>query len=398
MKRVAAHLTAVCVVVVLLGWVAACGRPTDPAQERVYRAREGKGDLVIAAAWPWDLRKELRYGEGLQLAVDEINARGGLGGRRLRIARYDDRESIDESGRVAQQIVADPDVVAVIGHLQSYTTLQCAPLYDAAGLVHIAPTATDPQLTARGHRRLFRLTFTDRSVGHQLADLAASRSWKRVALGYIRNDYGRNVANAFEARAPQHGIDVRVRSSYDPSEQVSEQTFQQILLEWSAAEIEAIVLAGEVPSAALLVAQARRRGIDVPVLGGDAMSSPGLMAVAGPAAEGAIVASFFHPALPRPEIAAFDAAFRKRYGEPPDAGSALGYDSVSLVAEGIRQAGSAVPEQVAAALHRLTAWPGVTGDFTFDANGDLVDRAVVFSVVREGTFELLPSSPRVGAP
>src|SRR5262245_20482099 len=93
-----------CLLLALAG--AACARP-EPAEERVRRARSGTGDLVLAAPWPWDLRQEIRYGDGLALAVDEVNAAGGIGGRRLRLARYDDREAIDQGRVVAQQIADD---------------------------------------------------------------------------------------------------------------------------------------------------------------------------------------------------------------------------------------------------------------------------------------------------
>lgn len=373
--------------VVLLS--AACGS-REPREERVRRAREGHGDLVIAAAWPWDLRKEIRYGEGMQMAVDEVNAGGGIGGRHLRVARYDDRESIDRGRIVAQQIADDPDVVAVIGHLQSYITVQTAGVYNQAGLVLVAPTATDPKLTQLGYPRVFRATFTDNSVGRHLAELVASQQRKNVAVYYIRNDYGRNLANAFEERARELGVAVAARNSYDPSEQASEQTFDQVLTEWKPMELDAILLAGEVPSAAIFVAQARRKGINVPIIGSDAMSSPALMAVAGAAAEGTTVASFFNPGEPRPEVDRFNQAFTAKYGVPPDAGSALGYDCVQLLAHAMKQAGSAVPEDVARALHALKDWPGVTGTFSFDEGGDAA-KPVIFSVVHDGRFEYLPA-------
>jgi branched-chain amino acid transport system substrate-binding protein len=368
---------------------AACG-PGEPREERVRRARDGRGDLVIAAAWPWVLRKEIRYGEGMQMAVDEVNAGGGVGGRHLRVARYDDSESIDRGRIVAQKIADDPDVVAVIGHLQSYITVQTAGVYNQAGLVLVAPTATDPKLTQLGYKQVFRATFTDKSVGRQLAELVASQQRRNVAVYYIRNDYGRNLANAFEERARELGVAVQARNSYDPSEQASERTFDQVLTEWKPVDLDAIVLAGEVPSAAIFVSQARRKGIDVPIIGSDAMSSPALMEVAGAAAEGTTVASFFNPDEPRPEVVRFNAAFTAKYGVPPDAGSALGYDCVQLLAHAMKQAGSAVPEDVARALHALKDWRGVTGAFSFDDGGDAA-KPVIFAVVRGGRFEYLPT-------
>jgi branched-chain amino acid transport system substrate-binding protein len=254
----------------------------------------------------------------------------------------------------------------------------------------VAPTATDPKLTQIGYTRVFRATFTDNSVGQHLAELVAAQQRKKVAVYYIRNDYGRNVANAFEERARQLGVAVQARNSYDPSEQASERTFDQVLTEWKPMDLDAILLAGEVPSAAIFVTQARRKGIDIPIFGGDAMSSPALMAVAGAAAEGTTVASYFNPDEPRPEVVRFKATFSAKYGAPPDAGSALGYDCVQLLAHAMKEAGSAVPEDVARALHALKGWRGVTGVFSFDEGGDAA-KPVIFSVVRGGHFEYVPA-------
>jgi len=372
-----------------------CAGVREPGRERIARARAGKGDITIAAAWPWELRKEIRYGEGLQMAMEEVNAEGGVAGRRLRLVRYDDKESIDEGRLVAQRIAQDPDVVAVIGHLQSYITVQAARVYDQAGLVLMAPTATAPDLTEQGFTRVFRATFTDETVGSQLADLAAARRLGSVGILYIRNTYGRNVANAFEMRAAQLGIRIAIRDSYDPSEQADARSFERILRVWKNQEIDVIMLAGEVPSAAIFVSQARAQGIEVPILGGDAMSSPGLMAVAGRAAEGMIVASFFHPDEPRQETARFVAAFQRRYGVAADAGSALGYDCVRVIARAMKQAGSVAPDDVAVALRTLAVNEGVTGTFRFDSHGEMVAKPIVMSIVRDGRFNYLaPVSSR----
>jgi branched-chain amino acid transport system substrate-binding protein len=370
--------------------LSACGQWRTPADERAIRSARARGDVVVAVAWPWELRKELRYGEGLEMAAEETNAAGGVNGRPLRLVRFDDHGSVDDGRLVAQRIAADPDIVAVIGHLQSYVTVPAAAIYDLSGLVLISPASTDPELTAHNYKRVFRTTFTDKAIGRQLAQFAAQRTLRRVAIYYIRNTYGRELANAFEERANEIGVAVVGRRSYDPSDEVTERTFEEIVREWKTLEMDAIFLAGEVPSAALFIAVARAAGIKVPILGGDAMSSPALMSVSGAAAEGTIVGSFFHPDEPRTEVRRFAQSFRKRYGAAPDVGSAVGYDAVRLLAHAMRQAHSSVPNDVARALHEIRDWPGVTGAFTFDNDGDVVGKHLVKLIVRNGRFEYVP--------
>jgi branched-chain amino acid transport system substrate-binding protein len=368
--------------------VAGCDGGT-PAEQRVTRASRSTGDIVIGVAWPWRARSEMRFGDGLDMALAEVNVAGGVNGRRIRLVRSDDHESTDEGRAVAQRFGADPNVVAVIGHLQSYVSVPAAAIYDNGGLVMLAPAATDPGLTAQGYHRVFRATFTDKVVGHRMAEYAASQGYRRVAIDYVRSTYGRSLANAFEERAADLGLTIVARQSYG-ADQVTQQTFEATLHEWATLEIDALFLAGEVPSGAYFVREARRQGITVPILAGDALGSPALVAIAGEAAEGTIVASVFHADEPRPEVQRFVAEFRRRYGATPDASSALGYDAVQLLVAAMRQARSAAPDQVAAALHAMRGWQGVTGTLTFDPAGDLVDKRVVKMVVRNGRFEYLP--------
>src|SRR4051812_16143046 len=175
--RSARPIALVAAVLALAGAAQACGGGADPAAERLRRAESGKGDIVIGAAWPWAARSTLLFRQGLDLAAEEVNAkggvlgrrlrivaaggpaagggggpgevtaRGGVLGRRIRIVAADDHESVDEGRLVAQRFADDPDVVAVVGHLQSYVTIPAAPIYDLAGVVLLAPAATDPELT-----------------------------------------------------------------------------------------------------------------------------------------------------------------------------------------------------------------------------------------------------------
>jgi branched-chain amino acid transport system substrate-binding protein len=371
----------------------ACRPSGSPAAERIARAGRGAGDIVVGVAWPWATRRAVRYGEGLDMAVAEINAAGGVRGRRIVLRKEDDRESVDEGELVAQRLANDPDVVAVIGHLQSYVSVPASAIYDLSGLVMVAPTATDPELTAHGYSRVFRATFTDAEVGRQMAEYASRQGYERVGIYYIRSDYGRNLANAFEERANDLGLTIPVRQSYEPNAPTGSDSFGPALRGWSVVGLDAIFLAGEVPSAARAIVGAREAGLTLPILGGDAMSSGELISVAGKAAEGVVVATAFHAQEQRPEVRRFDAEFRRRYHAVPDVGSALGYDVVRLLAEGARRSGTLRPDSMAAALHALRGWRGVTGTFAFDSAGNLVGRPIAKMVVRGGEFAYLPDEP-----
>ena len=373
----------------LLGCQAAGPSP----QSRDARANAATGDVVIGVAWPWAARADVRFGAGLDLALEQINAAGGVKGRKLRLLKVDDHESVNDGRVTAQQLAANEDVVAVIGHLQSFVTVPAAGIYDLAGLVMVAPIATAPELTTQGYRRVFRATVNDRAVGRTLADIARQRGFRRLVICYIRDGYGRGVSNAFEERADEVGLTIVARESYDPNAGTDERAFVGILGALKDQNYDAILLAGENPSAPSLIKALRQAGITRPVLGGDAMSSTALLHLAGSAAEGTIVATVFHPDEPRKEVAQFVSAFEQKFGVPPDAGAALGFDALHLLADAIARAGTSAPSAIAAALHsRTTPFPGVTGQFVYDSTGEPRNKRIVTTIVDHGRFRFLPQA------
>lgn len=367
---------------------AACGAAAGDSG----RGSDGEtgAEIVIGAPWPWEARSALGYSKGLDMAVAEINGAGGVLGRPLRIKRVDDRESVAEGRLAAQQLAEDREVVAVIGHLQSYVSVPAAAIYDMAGLVMIAPTSTDPRLTSQGYRSVFRLIFTDPDVGRQLADYAASQGRRRAAIYYIRNDYGRGLANAFEERCGDLGLVVVDRQSHDAGTPANPRRTEEMLRDWMAREVDVVLLATEPRGAADLLAVARAIGFQAAALGADALGTPEFLQRAGAAAEGTIIAAAFHQDESRPEVARFVGAYRERFGETPDAGAALAYDAVGLLAHAIRTTGSAEPARIAEAIRGLEGWRGVTGEIRFDEKGDLVGRRAALVRVENGDFTYLP--------
>ena len=375
---------ALVLVAAMLGALGAACRAPEPGRG-VMQAEAG-GPVTVAAVWPWRSRTTLLFGAGLQLAVDEINTAGGVLGRPVTVLREDDHESVDHGRLAAQRLAQNRDVVAVIGHMQSYVSLPAAAIYDLSGLVHVAPVATDPRLTQQGYRRLFRVTITDRETGVQMADYAASRRYRRVGIYYIRNAYGQGLANAFEEQAIGQGISIVDRQSYDPNAAGGERQVADILTSWRDLHLDAIFAAAEPRQGAAMIRAARAMGIVAPVLGGDALAVGQFLELGGAAVEGTVVAAMFHPDDPRPAVRRFGAAFRQRHGSAPDASAALAYDALYLLARGMRSAASTEPNRLAAALHAAETWDGVTGSIRFTETGDLVDRSVGAVQVRGGEF------------
>ena len=372
---------------VLLALLSACTPPPTIDQQRDERAREGKDAISIGVPFPWALYANADFGDGLTLAIDEINRNGGVHGRPLQVHRVDDGGTVEGARRAAQELVANPSIVAVIGHLQSAITLPTAPIYDRAGVFLLTPTVTDEAVTASGYSRIFRPTFTHEQVGRGMADAAVRGGYRRVGIYYVRDRYGRGLANAFEARARELGILVPGRESYEAGELLTTGTVVARLRTWGAVGVDAVFVAGELPSAAQVVRGVRRADSTLGILGGEAMSLPELLAL-GPASEGAIVAAVFHAADTHAESARFTSSFRERFGTTPGALAAVAYDAVRLVADVMTRAESPSPADMARAMRQMREWSGVTGHVTFDSLGNATAKSFLTLRVKDGQFVL----------
>jgi branched-chain amino acid transport system substrate-binding protein len=213
-----------------------------------------------------------------------------------------------------------------------------------------------------------------------------------MAIYYMRDDYGRGMANAFEETFTELGGSVIDRRSYDAADVENNRSVGGIVDDWKERSLDAVFIAGEAPQAAILMTEVKRKGLRLPLLGGDALGTPDLFRPDPAAVDGATIAAPFHPDDPRPRVRAFRTAFERRFGGPPDAAAALAYDSVQVLAEAMRRAKSSAPDQVRAALRTLDAWPGVTASFTFSETGDLVGRPITMIDTRAGRFVYSPTS------
>lgn len=374
-----------------------CASSRTPSQERDARAAAATGDLVVAVVWPWQARRDILFRDGLQLALQEVNAAGGVRGRRIHIREEDDHESVNEGSLVAQRLANDPNVVAVIGHLQSYVAVPASAIYDMAGVVFVSPTSTTPELTNKGYARTFRTTFLDGDVGRRMADIATQRGYRRVAIYYVRNAYGRSLANAFEERADSNGVKVVQRASYEPGPNSGSGSFDATFREWNPIDIDAVFVAGQSPEAGELIASARHNGITVPMLGSDAMGTTSLLTAGGASVNGTIVPVAFHPDEQDVSAKRFVRAFRAAAHKSPDAGAAMAYDALTVLVQAMRAAPTSAPADVAKALHATRQWHGAAGDYTFDTKGDLVSPRIVTTVVRNGRFAYLDPETRTVA-
>lgn len=321
---------------------------------------------------------------GIEQALREINAAGGINGRPLRLQVEDDAGSQTEANKVALKLAGNPEVVAIVGHFNSSCSLAARGIYRDAGLLMFSPGSTNATVTLE-HPNVFRNIFTDAFQGQSLAELVRERmNFERVAIIHENDDYGRGLSDFFVERAGQIGLNVVDRKSYDRDTTDFRPTLQAMVQR----RPQAIVIGGLYHQAGLIARQAREQGINLPIIASDGVFSDRYIEIAGPAAEGTLISTAFLFDDEDERAMAFFNAVKEASGQEPDAWAALSYDAVMMVAEAIRQVGPdrrAIMAHMASITTEEAAFDGLTGRTFFDANGDSV-KGVYIAEVRDGRF------------
>lgn len=345
----------------------------------VSTCRPAAEPVVIGAVGPWHLPFVRLARLGVELAVEEINRTGGIGGRRLEVVFRNDSADAERAASVASDFVADRRIVAVLGNLNSGAMLAAARVFDGK-LAAVAPTAASPELSGIS-RWVFRVITNDSVFGIALGRYA-SRLGRRAAVLYDNNSFGRGGAQAFHRN--YRGTIV----SSDPIRS-GDTDLGPFAAFYQAGGADLVFVAGVAPSGLAFLRVARRQGFRGAVLGTDSWVS-----LAGdPDAEGAYIATRFSPLERRPEVMAFVRAFRARFGLDPDGFAAFCYDATRLVARALERGGMnrrAVRDYLAS-LDEATAFPGVTGAIRFTPGGDPVTRGFTMLRVQGGRLALVDS-------
>lgn len=340
--------------------------------------RAASGDeIVIGAAGPFSEERGALTRMGAQLAVKEVNARGGIGGRKLALRLQDDSASGVVAVRVAEQLVADPSVVAVVGHVTSGAMLMAAQVYDGK-LPAVATTASSADLTGVSPW-VFRTIASDSATALEMARYATRAGFQRAAILYDNDAYGRGLAVLFRQNFKGEVI------STDPIA-ASETDLEPFVAYYKLRGADVVLGAGSEGSGLRLLREARRQGLRASFLG--ANSWVGVPAADTAAAEGAIIFAPFTPTDPRAEVQKFVAAFKAEYGREPTSHAALAYDATLLIAKAIEKAGAsrAGVREWLAGLDDRSAVAGVTGPLRFHASGDRLGRGVQATRVHAGAL------------
>ena len=325
--------------------------------------------------------RDASFGEaslrGARLAIDEVNAAGGVLKRPVELLIEDNRSQPSESATAAKKLISRDHVVALIGECSSGRTLEAAPVAQAAGIPLITPASTSPKVTQVGDA-IFRVCFIDPFQGDVIAAFARNRlGLKRAALLIdASSPYSVGLAEYFTKTFTALGGEIVASQKYSGADT----DFRAQLTAIRGAAPDAIFLPGYYVAAGLVAKQARQLGIGATLLGGDGFEAPQLLEIGGAALEGVYYSTHFAAENTGAASRKFVEAFQARYGAVPNGLSALTYDSIKLLVDAISRAGTTEKSALVHALAVTKDFQGVTGRTTINAQRDADKDAAIITV------------------
>ncbi|HZH18541.1 MAG TPA: ABC transporter substrate-binding protein [Archangium sp.] len=318
--------------------------------------------------------------DGIQFAVEQVNAAGGVNGRKVELRSYDTQGKLEESVAAAKRLLTQDRVVLILGDVTSSGSLAIADAVQAAQVPMVTPSSTHPDVTKKGDF-VFRTCFIDPFQGGAMARFARENlKLERVAVLHdSKNASSLGLSEAFTEAFTKLGGKVVAVESYSKGDT----DYRAPLLAVKKVKPQALYLPGFYSEVGVIARQAREMGLMQPLLGGDGWESDRIFELAGGALEGAYFSSHYAEDNPAPELQRFITAFRERYGRSPEAASALGYDAAKVALAAIERAKSLSGPDIREALANTKDHPGATGTLTLDADRNPVKPAVMLTI-REG--------------
>ena len=320
----------------------------------------------------------------VELAVEKINAQGGVMGKQIELITYDDRADAKEAVSLAQKLIDQDQVVAVVGGSYSMPSRAVAPIFQEEEIPFVAAYAIHPDVTTAGDY-CFRNGFLGVIEGKAAARVAIDMlNAKTIALLHSDNDFGRTLVEGFHQYIAKYSPDTRIVS--EQAYPFSEKDFKPYLSKIKELNPDVIFASGYYFQAGPILNQAREMGITAPFIGEEGADSPKFLEIAGEAAEGFYMVTNLDRDDPRPVVQEFIKAYKDRYQIDPDMVGASAYDALVIIADGINRAGSLKAPVIRAAIATTKNLDGLTGVIQgFTEIGEVV-KPVQVQIVKDGAF------------
>jgi len=314
---------------------------------------------------------------GIELAINQINAAGGVKGKKLTLVSLDDQGKPEEAATAVTKLITQDNVTAILGEVASSRSLAMAPIAQSNKIPMITPSSTNPKVTEQGDY-IFRVCFIDPFQGTVMAKFAQDTlKVKKVAvLRDVKNDYSVGLADFFIETFKKGGGEIVIDQSYS----AGDMDFKSQLTAIRAKNPEAIYVPGYYTEVGLIGRQARELGIKVPLMGGDGWDSPKLKEIGGKALEGSYFSNHYSEEDQSPMVQEFIKNYKAAYNQVPDGLAAMGYDAAMVLADAMKRAPDLSTQAIRDAIATTKDYHAVTGVITINEKRDAVKSAVVLKV------------------
>ncbi len=380
-KRIAFFLA----VMMLLTVVVGCGKTASTGGNN----KQG-GEILVGANFEMS-GASATFGKssvnGINLAFDEINARGGVLGKQLKLVVADNKSEPGESTVAATKLITKDKVVAVLGSVASSDTLAAVQVAADSKIPLVTPTSTNPKVTIDPDTKkvrdyIFRVCFIDPFQGEVAANFALTELKAKSAAVYIdqKSDYSQGLAEVFVDVFTKGGGTITTQEKYVAAQ---DKDFRSTLDRIKSTNPDIIFIPGYYNEVGLIVKQAREKGITIPIVGGDGWDSADLVKISGPAP---LNNTFFvnHVATDDPAVKEFVANYKKKYGTDPDALAVLAYDAANVLADAIKRAGDTNGDKIRAALENVKDFAALSGKTSIDPKTHNPIKSAVILEIKDG--------------
>ena len=314
--------------------------------------------------------------KGTQLAVDELNAAGGVLGKKIKLITEDDQSLAGQPATIVRKLITQDKAIAILGEVASSKSLEAAPICQQNKIPMISPASTNPKVTEVGDY-IFRVCFIDPFQGTVMSKFALGKGFKNVAvLTDVKQDYSVGLSEFFVKHFTANGGTIVKDQKYS----TNDKDFKAQLTSIKSAKPDAIFVPGYYGEVSLIARQARQLGIKVPLLGGDGWVGDSLLKVAGTALDGCFFSSHFSAEDKAPETQNFVQKYKAKYGNVPDDMAALGYDSAMILADAIKRAGGTDSAKLRDAIAATKDFKAITGNITIDPQRNAAKSAVILTI------------------
>ncbi|MCI5123331.1 MAG: hypothetical protein D3925_02340, partial [Candidatus Electrothrix sp. AR5] len=392
------------VALLVVPWLlSSCNDGSSVKEQERRRSEVLQGDILIGIVA--ESVNSVFFIQGVETAVEEINQKGVVPGRKLKtVLRYDQGDP-GKAKIVAKELAGYKGIVAVIGHKKNETAAAAAIIYENAGLLFISHGSKAPALTMHKTEYIYRNIPAQDEFALAMAKRAVKEeNINRIIVFHERNNEQKRLADIFKKKAVEEGLTIVATRSYFPGQKNFEDVIAQ-LKEYQTDDQEdpydSAVICGEASDGAVLVKQLQKMSQkmfkkNIAIIGGDGLDSPELYVIAGKASEGVLVPTVFRSDYPNKITQGFVKRFRERNELSPDTWAAQGYDAVHLLAHAMKESSEVTSEQIAISLRYLTKWKGVTGSYSFFPQdnsvyakmpeGDIKGKEIYFKKMVDGHF------------